>query len=246
MSATTFKISAGIYLIVVAMMSSAIGGFLAGRLRRHWAGVDVNEVYFRDTAHGFLSWAFATVLGAAVLGGAFTHITAGGAAGAGAATAAASSAAPAFYDVYVDRLLRTPTGAPGPTPQAELANARGELGRLIGPALQSGTDISATDRAYLARVIAARTGVTPADAEQRVAEVITQAKAAVDSARRATAQLAFWLAASMLAGALAASLAATEAGVFRDSRWYRGRAGKGAGRLTPFEKNLTYPKSTGG
>jgi hypothetical protein len=50
-SATTFKIGTGLYFIVIAMISSAIGGYLAGRLRTKWIGVQTTEVHFRDTAH---------------------------------------------------------------------------------------------------------------------------------------------------------------------------------------------------
>ena len=67
-SATTFKIGTGLYLIVIAMLSSSIGGYIAGRLRTRWTGVHTDEVYFRDTAHGFIAWAFASVLGAILLG----------------------------------------------------------------------------------------------------------------------------------------------------------------------------------
>jgi hypothetical protein len=66
-SASTFKVSTGIYLIVVGVMSSAVGGYLAGRLRTKWVGVHFNEVFFRDTAHGFLAWAFATLISATAL-----------------------------------------------------------------------------------------------------------------------------------------------------------------------------------
>jgi len=66
-SAGTFKIAAGIYLIVVAMVASTIGGYMAGRLRSKWIGLHSEEVLFRDTAHGFLAWAAATVFGAAAL-----------------------------------------------------------------------------------------------------------------------------------------------------------------------------------
>src|ERR1700687_635639 len=59
-SAAPFDIGTGIYLVVVAVISSAIGGYLAGRLRTKWVGLHSNEVFFRDTAHGFLAWAFAT------------------------------------------------------------------------------------------------------------------------------------------------------------------------------------------
>jgi hypothetical protein len=54
-SATTFKIGTGLYLIVIAMLSSSIGGYIAGRLRSRWIGVHSDEVYFRDTAHGFVA-----------------------------------------------------------------------------------------------------------------------------------------------------------------------------------------------
>ena len=54
-SATTFKIGTGLYFIVMAMISSAIGGYLAGRLRTKWVGVQTTEVHFRHTAHGFLA-----------------------------------------------------------------------------------------------------------------------------------------------------------------------------------------------
>ena len=80
-SATTFKIGTGLYLIVIGMLSSSIGGYLAGRLRSCWSGVHGDEVYFRDTAHGFVAWALASVLGAAVLAMPASSIVGGTAAG---------------------------------------------------------------------------------------------------------------------------------------------------------------------
>ena len=89
-SATTFKIGTGLYFIVMAMSSSAIGGYLAGRLRAKWIGVQTAEVHFRDTAHGFLAWAAASVLGAVLLASPASSLVGGTLAGAtqGAATAA--------------------------------------------------------------------------------------------------------------------------------------------------------------
>jgi hypothetical protein len=78
-SASTFKLATGVYLIIVSMLSSTIGGYIAGRLRTKWVGLHSEEVLFRDTAHGFLAWAFAAVLGAAVLGAAATYIVGGAA-----------------------------------------------------------------------------------------------------------------------------------------------------------------------
>ena len=92
-SATTFTIAGGIYLIVMAMIPATIGGYLAGRLRSQWQGVHEHERYFRDSAHGFLVWAFATVVSAAVLGGAFTHLLGGASAGLAPAASVAADAA---------------------------------------------------------------------------------------------------------------------------------------------------------
>ena len=64
---TTFGITAGIWLIVMQWLSSALGGYLTGRLRKKWVGIRTNEIAFRDIAHGFLSWALATVIIAAVV-----------------------------------------------------------------------------------------------------------------------------------------------------------------------------------
>src|SRR5581483_1648394 len=66
-SSTSFEIGTGLYFIVMAMISSALGGYLAGRLRSKWVGLHTTEVQFRDTAHGFLAWAAASIVGAMLL-----------------------------------------------------------------------------------------------------------------------------------------------------------------------------------
>lgn len=127
-SAATFKTATGIYLVLVAVMSSAIGGYLAARLRTRWVGFEPDEVFFRDTAHGFIAWAFATVISAAALGAATTQILGGAAARIGtAAGQAAASVTPS--QLYVDRLFRTdaPPAAAGPGAND---NARAEVTRL--------------------------------------------------------------------------------------------------------------------
>src|ERR1700723_3363119 len=93
-SATTFKIGTGLYLIVIAMMSSSIGGYIAGRLRTRWIGVHSDEVYFRDTAHGFVAWALASVLGAVLLASPAGSLISGGASGLTQGAAAASRSGP--------------------------------------------------------------------------------------------------------------------------------------------------------
>ena len=121
-SASTFRTGTGIYLVIVAVMSSAVGGYLAARLRTKWVGVHTNEIFFRDTAHGFLAWAFATLLSATVLSSVAAYLANGTAAGVGgAATQAARSVNPA--DIYVDKLFRASPAAPRrhprPIPDAE-------------------------------------------------------------------------------------------------------------------------------
>ena len=81
-SATTASWSAGLFLVVVAMIAATFGGYITGRLRHGWEDVNVHERFFRDTAHGFVAWAFATVLTATVLAGAGTHLLAAASAGA--------------------------------------------------------------------------------------------------------------------------------------------------------------------
>jgi hypothetical protein len=220
-SAGTFKVGAGIYLVAVAMLAGTIGGYLAGRLRTRWTGVHDHEIYFRDTAHGVVAWAFATVLGASVLGAATTHILGGAAAGLAPATSVAGASASSPVDGYVDSLLRADPPSGGVAAgSASTPAPRAELGRILLPVFQNGSDISTEDRTYVAKVVAARTGLSQADAEARVSTVVTRAKTAADNARKAAASLALWITAALLAGALASMLGATEGGLLRDSKWY--------------------------
>ena len=220
-SAATFKTATGIYLVLVAVMASAVGGYLAARLRTRWVGLDSDEVFFRDTAHGFIAWAFATIISAAVLGAATAQILGGAATGVGvAAGQAAQSVNPA--QVYVDRLFRADAAPPASAPGAN-ENARAEVTRLWTSVFSPNADLPPADRTYIARLIAAQTGMSQADAEKRVNDVVTEAKAAADRARRGAARMAFWMTAYLLFGAFAASLAAVEGGQLRDGTWTNGR-----------------------
>jgi hypothetical protein len=214
-SATTFKIGTGLYLIVIAMMSSSVGGYIAGRLRTRWIGVHSDEVYFRDTAHGFIAWAFASVLGVLLLASPASSLISGGASGVTQGAAAMSRSGP--MDGYVDTLLRS--DAPSAQPTGNANESRGEMLRLFTSSFRNGGELKPADRDYVSKVVAARTGLSQADADKRVNEVVTQAKADIDATRKATAQLAFWLTASLLLGAFCASLAATEGGGLRDGTW---------------------------
>jgi hypothetical protein len=223
--------------VIVGVMSSAVGGYLAGRLRTKWTSVHTNEVFFRDTAHGFLAWGFATLLSATILSASTAYLANGAAAGIGALAQTARSVNPA--ELYVDKLFRPAPGAtqaaPASTtePNASGTNAassaaggmtnsnqpRNEVLRLWTADFARNQDIDPSDKAYVAQVVAARTGLSQADAEKRVNDVVTEAKAAVDKARRGAAKLSFWLTAALLFGAFAASLAAAEGGALRDGTW---------------------------
>jgi hypothetical protein len=225
-SATTFTIVTAAGLIVVQWIASAIGGFLTGRLRTKWVGVHVHEVFFRDTAHGFLAWALATVVGVGLIASGASSVVgsgvhaaatvAGGAAqGAGQVVSQAASGVSA-YDV--DTLFRSDHQDPAANPQSMNAQAT----RILTSAIAKG-DMPAADRTYLAQMVAARTGITPADAEKRVDGVIAQEKAAevkakqtADAARKATAEFAIFTALSMLVGAFIAGAAAAFGGSMRD------------------------------
>jgi hypothetical protein len=96
-TATTFGASTILWLTLTQLVASGLGGYLAGRLRTRWVGVHTDEVYFRDTAHGFLAWAIASLGTAALLTSVVGSIVNGGAqavaSGAGSAATLATGAA---------------------------------------------------------------------------------------------------------------------------------------------------------
>jgi hypothetical protein len=57
----SMPVRAALALIVTQWISAALGGYLTGRLRTRWVGTHTHEVFFRDTAHGFITWCVATV-----------------------------------------------------------------------------------------------------------------------------------------------------------------------------------------
>ena len=93
------------------------------------------------------------------------------------------------------------------------------VSRLLVRSFRDRADLPVTDRSYLTQVVAARTGLSQADADKRVNDVLARAKSDLDKARSAAAKLSLWLCAALLAGALAASLAAIEGGQLRDRRY---------------------------
>jgi hypothetical protein len=213
-SASTVGKAAIAWLIITQIMASAMGGYLAGRLRTKWAHVHTDEVYFRDTAHGFLVWAVGLVITVSFLASAATSF-AGGAAQRGAnGTTAAAGAEEGMLNpnaYFVDTLLRSN----GSVPNRNDISERGEVARIFAHALRQGT-IPPADKTYLAQVISARTGLSQSDAETRVSEVFEEAQRSADSTRKALAHLSLWLFVALLSGAFCASYAGTIGGKQRD------------------------------
>jgi len=212
--AATPAIGAGaiVWLILMQIIASSMGGYLAGRLRTKWVNVHTHEVYFRDTAHGFLVWAVGLVVTAAFLTSAAASML-GGAARAGAMSAdgagAQSRGGPGSY--FVDRLLRPSS----PTTVQDNSAVHAEVGLVLANALRVG-DIPPADKTYLAQIVSARSGVSEPDAEKRVDDVFAQARQAADNARKAVAHAMYWTFLALLIGAFCASLAATIGGGQRD------------------------------
>ena len=197
-SLTTFSVMAAIWLIIVQWLSSALGGYTTGRLRTKWVGLHTDEVFFRDTAHGLLTWAAAVVIGAGVLGSAASMIM-------GSTTPTNDP-----YGYYVDGLFRGATAQPN-----TIADARGQATRIFVVSAKNG-QVSAPDRDYLAQLVNKQTGLSKTDADARVNSVLNQAKAAADSARKAASRASIFTFFSLLIAAFIACVAAAIGGRQRD------------------------------
>lgn len=228
----TLGVTAAIWLVLVQWLSSALGGYITGRLRTKWAAVHTDEVFFRDTAHGFLSWALATVFVAGFLASSLTSLAGAGAQAAGsvvgstataAGTAAASSAASPVdlsTSYFTDALLR-PDQARAAVPSNDAA-ATSEVSRILLNGAAQG-QIPDDDKAYLATIVSSRTGLSEADARTRVDTVLKRiddakvaAQKAADEARKAASTTALLGSLSLLIGAFIASAAAAFGGSQRD------------------------------
>ncbi len=205
-----------LWLIFTQIFASIAGGYIAGRVRRRWA-IHRDEVFFRDSVHGFLTWAVASAFMFAVA----ALAAAGGSAAATAVTAAAVSsdeetlAPPA---VITDRLYRIPGGNP-----ITLDTAREQAGRLVIRAIADEEAVTAEDRAWLTADVIEWTGMSDSEAEARVqlafteiAEAREAARDEVDAARAASATLAIATALAMMIGAFVAAGAAVFGGRERD------------------------------
>ena len=208
-SASTIGSGAIGWLILTQIVASALGGYLGGRLRTKWAGVHTDEVYFRDTAHGLLVWAVGMVITAG-----FLASSAASFAGAQRNAVATNSTEDSTLDptaYFVDTLLR----ANGSAISKPDAFERAEVSRTFAHGLHQGA-LPNEDKAYLAQLVSARTGLNVSDAEKRVTDVFGDAQESADRVRKAIAHFALWLFVALLSGAFCASYAGTIGGKQRD------------------------------
>ncbi len=216
-SLVTFTAGMAIWLVVMQWASAGVGGYIAGRLRVKWADTHSDEVFFRDTAHGFLAWAVATLFTFV-----FAACVAMGAVNAGVqATATVASGAVASDDLgyYADSLYRTTT----PATPATTADVSAETTRILANGAKTGV-VPPADRAYLAAQVAARTGLSQPESEARVNNTLAQIDAAKAKALKAAedarkAMIAFHtaLCISLLVGAFIAAVTAALGGKLRDN-----------------------------
>lgn len=237
-SAKGLGISTIVWLAFTQIVASGLGGYIAGRLRVKWENMHGDEVYFRDTAHGFLAWAVATLVTATLVVGSISSVISGGVqAGAsvagGAASAmtqvagtAASQGSSNDYGYFVDTLFRDDRPAAVSDDAAHAAVAR-----IFVQSMSNDGQLSPEDRTYLAQLVAQRTNLSQADAERRVDEVYGKARQAVEQAKQTAkeaadtastvaAWTALWMFVALLCGAFFASLAATFGGRRRDAVVY--------------------------
>jgi hypothetical protein len=220
---TTLGAGLAIWFVITQWISAALGGYLAGRSRVKWADTHSDEVFFRDTAHGFLSWAVATLFVAALTAAVATGTISAGAdaatkvaAGAATGAAAQSDTSPTNLDYYVNGLYRGTAAAGTPVPAAE-------TGQILTKAVTDGS-LPVDDRAYLASQIVARTGVSQVEAEGRVDRAMSQLNAAkvkatqaAEAARKAATYASWALVISLVVGAFIASVAGAIGGRQRDA-----------------------------
>ncbi len=223
LSAQGLGISAIIWLAFTQLVAAAMGGYLAGRLRKQWTTLHNDEVYFRDTAHGFLAWGVATLVTATLVVGSVSSLVSGT-----AQVGATLSNSPATAQVadnsqdtyFIDTLFRDDRGAPVTSDAAHDV-----AGRIFARNLASDNGaLNPDDRGYLAQLVAQRTDLSQADAQARVDKVYGQAhqavvdlKVAAEAAKKAAAHATLWMFVALLIGAFVAAFTAIYGGRQRDA-----------------------------
>ena len=192
-SATTLGVGTILWLTLTQLLASGMGGYIAGRLRTRWVALHSDEVYFRDTAHGFLAWAVASLAtaalltsvigsivgtgvqaGASVVGGvastATTAVTAGAAAAGSQADKPGADGGP--LDYFVDSLFRKPVASEVTPAALPVSTAPAEVARIFLNSVRSGA-LPAADVTHVGQLVAQRTGLSQPDAEKRVVDTYT-------------------------------------------------------------------------
>jgi hypothetical protein len=199
-TASTLGAAAILWLFLTQVISYALGGYMTGRLRTKWVSVHTDEVYFRDTANGFLSWAVGVVMTVAFL------VTAGS-----TMMGIRTDATPADPRAYfVDRLFRSDASAAQPMDPSIQSEASAIFTNILS------ANGAAADQAYLSKMVSATTGLSQSDADQRVSQVATDARRAEDLARQGASRFLLWSFLALLTAAFCASYAATIGGRQRD------------------------------
>jgi hypothetical protein len=193
-----------VWIVIVQLLSCALGGYLAGRLRTRWVAVHTHEVFFRDTAHGLLVWAVSLVVGAVL-------VSSLGASLAKSAAAAADDDRAGTGSYFADSLFRSGHPMSDASDSRVRAEARAILARTL-----TERDMDPEDKSYLASLVAARTGLGQAEAERRVDQTTVAAREAADRARKAVAHSLYWLVVAFLVGAFSGSWFAVVGGRLRD------------------------------
>ncbi|VIO73147.1 hypothetical protein CI1B_47510 [Bradyrhizobium ivorense] len=207
----------GLYLILQALVSFGVGGYIAGRAQRVIGSAPADVTENRDGLHGLTAWAFAVILGTAIValvGLSVTRPT--------IQSRPSVTAAEPLLSAELDRLyrsLRRPANI-------DIGYERAEAGRIL--LTSSGhSGISTEDHSYLIQQVAASTGLAAAEAEKRVDSVIGDARTAIQRSRRSSVIFAFSAAAALLFGAVIAWAAACAGGRHRDGaalpEWLGGR-----------------------
>jgi hypothetical protein len=201
----------GFYLVLVAIASYGLGGYIAGRMRARITGATSDETEVRDGIHGLIVWGLATLATAMLIAASGATVTRLAAPSAGASGPAASVGAENILAYDLDRLFRSdrrPTGT-------DMTYSRAEAGRILLTA--SGHEgVTPEDRTYLVRLVGQVTGLAQPEAQQRVDAAIASARDNMKRARRSAVVLAFMAAAAALVGAAVAWMAACAGGRHRD------------------------------
>jgi len=212
-TSTGLAVLSGAWVVLTAIGSFALGGYIVGRLRSTWR-TNPDEVHFRDGVHGLVVWSLAVIIGACLTLASTATIsqstTKSSAVGPERTTANPSEAEPGFLTFELDRLFWSDNRQ-----QAADNQARAEAGRILERGLGR-KELAKDDHDHLVQLISARTGLPAADADRRVAQVLSESRDAAAKARRSAVIIAFTLAAALAAGAAAAWGAALIGGRHRD------------------------------